>query len=121
MDSSKQVKIGGVVVDCHDPETLAVFWSALLGTDKSMPLGEPVHYVLIGQDGAPYLSFQRVPESKAVKNRLHLDLNVANLEEATAEVERLGGSRGIDVTEYGYSWRTMADPEGNEFCLVPES
>jgi predicted enzyme related to lactoylglutathione lyase len=119
MDSSKNAKISGVVVDCQDPEALAAFWSALLGTDKTMPLGEPVHYVLIGQDGSPYLSFQRVPESKAVKNRLHLDLHVEDLEAATAVVERLGGSRGIDVAEYGYSWRTMTDPEGNEFCLVP--
>ena len=60
-----------------------------------------------------------MPEPKTQKTRVHLDLKVEDLEEATATVERLGGSRGVDIQEYGYSWRTMADPEGNEFCMVP--
>lgn len=64
------------------------------------------------------MSFQRVPESKVVKNRSHLDLHVNDVDAITALIERLGGSRGRDFDEYGYRWRVMQDPEGNEFCLV---
>ncbi len=118
---SAKAKVGGIVIDCRDPESLARFWAELLGTDQVEPLGDPVHYVLIGtaEPRVPYISFQRVPEPKTQKTRVHLDLKVEDLEEATATVERLGGSRGVDIQEYGYSWRTMADPEGNEFCMVP--
>ncbi len=67
------------------------------------------------------MSFQRVPEPKITKNRVHLDLVVDDVNAATARIESLGGRRrrpGADFTEYGFSWRTMADPEGNEFCLI---
>jgi predicted enzyme related to lactoylglutathione lyase len=64
-----------------------------------------------------------VPEPKTVKNRLDLDLAVDDVEAATARIEALGGRRlrpEADFNEYGYCWRTMADPEGNEFCLIFE-
>jgi predicted enzyme related to lactoylglutathione lyase len=63
---------------------------------------------------------QRVPEAKGAKNRLHLDLYPDDLDEASTRVEALGGSRVSpeDVREFGYRWRVMADPAGNEFCLI---
>jgi predicted enzyme related to lactoylglutathione lyase len=67
------------------------------------------------------LILQRVPEAKVVKNRMHFDLEVEDLDRATAEIERLGGRwrDGKDRETVGYRWRTMADPEGNEFCIFP--
>jgi hypothetical protein len=70
--------------------------------------------------GAPRVLFQQVPEPKTVKNRLHLDVRVG-AEQRDAEVARLTG-RGATVLHHGqqgpFSWVTMADPEGNEFCLT---
>jgi predicted enzyme related to lactoylglutathione lyase len=73
-------------------------------------------------EGSVALSFQWVPEAKASKNRLHLDLvAVQGLETATRLVEELGGSRHPkgEFSEHGWTWRVMSDPEGNEFCLIP--
>jgi predicted enzyme related to lactoylglutathione lyase len=64
------------------------------------------------------MSFQRVPEPKTQKNRSHVDLHVNDIEAVTALAERLGGSQVQDFDEYGYRWRVMRDPEGNEFCFV---
>ena len=60
------------------------------------------------------------PESKAGKNRLHLDVVVQDLDVGCSRIEELGGRRaaGPDLEEYGFRWRLMADPEGNEFCLI---
>jgi len=69
--------------------------------------------------GGMKLGFQRVPEGKVVKNRLHLDLDVPDLEAWTLVAEELGGRRqGAIVEEQGDRFQVMNDPEGNEFCLV---
>ena len=113
---------GWVQVDCADPVRLATFWGEVLGLEVDRPLGNPVHYLGLVPSpvGAPVLSFQRVPEGRAAKNRLHLDVEVTDVEEATERVVRLGGSRAgtDDFAEHGFRWRVMADPEGNEFCLI---
>lgn len=113
-------KLGWVQVDAADPEAQAAFWAAVLGTTVRGRMGDPAHYVTL--EGAPRLVFQRVPEPKVVKNRLHLDLRVADIEAATAAVEALGATRfgGGDIEEDGVRWRVMLDPEGNEFCLVED-
>jgi predicted enzyme related to lactoylglutathione lyase len=76
-------------IDCPDPERLAGFWAD-------------------------------VPEPKVGTNRLHLDLQVGDVDAACARIEGLGGRRrdDFDFHEHGYSWRRMADPDGNEFCLI---
>jgi predicted enzyme related to lactoylglutathione lyase len=129
-DQGRDVVVAGigrltlVQVDCHDPLTLARFWSLVLGVEIEDVLGDPPHYVNLavpggGPDGTG-VAFQRVPERKSVKNRLHFDIWVDDVESATAGIEALGGSRGPteDVSEYGYHWRVMGDPDGNEFCLI---
>ena len=70
-------------------------------------------------DDAPSVAFQRVPETKTVKNRVHLDCTVVDLEDTTAWVVSQGGEHVADHDEAGYRWRVVLDPEGNEFCLVP--
>jgi predicted enzyme related to lactoylglutathione lyase len=65
------------------------------------------------------LAFQPVPEAKVVKNRLHLDIEVDEIEAAVAEALRLGAARiGEVVTDELGSFQVMHDPEGNEFCFV---
>ncbi|WP_454048704.1 VOC family protein [Cellulomonas sp. Marseille-Q8402] len=108
--------IDEVVIDCAAPGALAEFWAGVLG-------GEPVRrddawwYVL--PPGWTQLSFQRVPEPKTVKNRLHLDVLVDDIERASVQAEALGARRTGDVQhgEAG-SFQVLLDPEGNEWCVV---
>jgi predicted enzyme related to lactoylglutathione lyase len=112
--------LNAVAIDCADPLALARFWADVLGTGIESPIGDGTHYVdLVPAPGIPILRFQRVPEPKVTKNRVHLDLSVRDLDEACARVEALGGRRvsGQAVTENGYVWTVMQDPEGNEFCV----
>jgi predicted enzyme related to lactoylglutathione lyase len=115
-------KLGWILTDCHDPERLAAFWGELLGVDVEDRLGSGPQYVNLAPATAagPRICFQRVPEPKITKNRIHLDLAVQDVDAAALRVEELGGSRvpHSDYHEDGYSWRLMADPEGNEFCLI---
>jgi predicted enzyme related to lactoylglutathione lyase len=117
-------RVDGLVIDGHDTMALARFWAAMFDTDVVSIANEgeqnEAHYVdVAGNDRTPLLRFQRVPEAKAVKNRLHLDIEVETLDPAIARVQRLGGSVVQAVrTEYGYDFAIMGDPEGNEFCLI---
>ena len=105
-----------VVVDSADPAQAAKFWAAVL--DYQVIYSAPDE-VVIAEDEKTYpgLIFVPVPEGKTVKNRLHIDLNPENQD---AEVERLIGlgARRIDVGQGEVTWVVMADPEGNEFCVL---
>jgi predicted enzyme related to lactoylglutathione lyase len=115
-----RVEIG---IDCVEPAELAPFWAEALGYQ----LGQPWHggrYLDLVPPGSdqPAVYFQRVPEAKVVKNRLHLDLWTS---EVAAEIERLvalGASKlgGVVEGEKGNWWQVMADPAGNEFCVCHE-
>ena len=116
-----RLRIGMVTTDCADPKALSTFWAAALGTSVSGDYGE---FVMLAPPpaGGPVLGFQRVPEKRAGKNRLHLDL-VAPTGGRQAEVARLVelgaavlGERGGDAE--GLVWTTLTDPEGNEFCVA---
>ena len=92
-------RVGWIQIDCADPVGLATFWGAMLGQEFDEALGDPVHYLGLVPTvpGAPVVSFQRVPEAKTVKNRLHLDVVVEDVEAASARVVELGGS--VEVAE----------------------
>ena len=115
-------RLGWIQIDCADPVRLARFWSHVLGVEIDTALGEPPHYLGLvrASSDAPTVSFHRVPEAKVVKNRLHFDVAVDDVETASARIEDLGGMRLAfdDFSEYWFHWRVMADPEGNEFCLI---
>jgi catechol 2,3-dioxygenase-like lactoylglutathione lyase family enzyme len=118
------VRVLGVMIDCPDPERLAAFWTEVLGVEVEDRLGDPAQFVYLApvQPGGIHLYFQRVPEPKVVKNRVHLDVYADDVELALSRIESLGGRRRDeqpfhDVNDEAHWWR-MADPEGNEFCLV---
>ena len=117
-----------VVVDCHDPARLAEFWCAALGFEvlEARPdlveIGswEPSVERVRASQMPPTLLFVRVPEGRSTKNRLHLDLSPADMTQQE-EVDRLCGlgARPTDVGQRGdEGWQVLADPEGNEFCVL---
>jgi predicted enzyme related to lactoylglutathione lyase len=118
-------QLGWIQIDCRDPRRLAAFWGAVFGLEVDSSFGDPLHYVGLAQarPDHPQVNFQRVPALKTVKNRFHFDIRVDDVAQATAQIEALGGRRLSleDCHEYGFRWRVMADPEGNEFCLVYET
>ncbi len=108
----------GLTVDCHAPRLVADFWAALLGGELSVPLPGWLRLDTPGS-AVPVINFQPVPEPKRGKTRVHLDIAVDDIERARQNVTQLGG-RSLDK-RYDYDEGIvvlMADPEGNEFCLV---
>ncbi|GAA2936240.1 VOC family protein [Streptomyces enissocaesilis] len=111
-----RARIDEIVFDCADPAALVRFWAALLGGD---PVDRSPHWSYVDPPDWTRIAFQRVPEGKTVKNRLHLDLEAGDLDAASAEAERLGATRtGGIVTDENGSFQVLLDPEGNEFCFV---
>jgi predicted enzyme related to lactoylglutathione lyase len=113
-------KIGYLVIDSIDPSRLAPFWCGLLGVSVDTTIGEGEFLLLTPTEEGLTVGFQRVAETKAGKNRLHLDLVVDDLDATTADVERLGGrwlEPGNTRELEGFQWRVLADPEGNEFDI----
>ena len=112
------VRFTELCVDCSDPHALADFWSRVL--DYKITESDEDSVEISGPEGSgPTLLFITVPEGKQVKNRLHIDVSPTEGEQE-AEVERiLGlGARKIDIGQGDVSWVVMADPEGNEFCVL---
>lgn len=106
-----------IVFDSGNPEALARFWQALIGGEVEVESTDWV--VLDGEDVGFYIGFQRVPERKTTKNRLHLDVEVDDLDEAVDAAEQLGARKlGPQVDEEDGSFQIMADPDGNEFCFI---
>jgi len=107
-------------IDCQDPGRLARFWGTVLGTEVDTTMDDGRYVFLKASETLPVLCFQRVPEAKSGKARMHLDLSVTNLDEATARVTELGGAwpGQVEKTLEGFTWRTLSDPEGNEFDIA---
>jgi len=121
-----------VVVDCHDVRSQADWWARALDwkpihqsddecvivpswVDEAVLRGTPWHRI------GPGMVFVPVPEGKAVKNRLHIDLAPHVSHDRVAEIERLLalGAQRIDVGQSSdVTWTVLADPEGNEFCVL---
>lgn len=106
-----------IVVDCSNPEALARFWQALIGGEVEVESSDWAE--LDGGDDGFFIGFQRVPEAKSGKNRIHLDVGVDDLDSAVDEAEQLGARKvgGVSEDSQG-SFQVMADPGGNEFCFV---
>ena len=108
-----------IVLDVNNLERCAGFWSHVLGKKISFNVE---HYCRIGDaDDLPSQLLQKVPERHETKNRAHIDLDVTDLAAAAQRVVDLGGTKLDEFSEYGITWAVMADPDGNEFCLVQHS
>jgi len=108
-----------IVVDCADAAALAEFWSGVL--DTPVDGGANEFFATVGRTGdaplRPAFMFVKVPEERAGKNRLHVDLVSA---EWRAEIDRvigLGAKHVAEFDEYGTKWVTLQDPEGNVFDI----
>ena len=107
-----------LILDCRDPRRLAPFWRDAL--DYRGHYVDAELAVLVPKEGsASPLLLQRVPESKAVKNRMHLDVIVDDIEAEVSRLEGLGARRiDHDVQTFGGTrWVRLSDPEQNEFCV----
>lgn len=109
-----QLTIKDIIIDCADPERLAVFWGGLLGRSIA---GRTGPYVWLTRESGPGIGFQQVTEPRTGKNRLHLDLASADPASEQRRIESLGGRRLQEYAPGGFL--VMADPEGNEFCVIP--
>jgi catechol 2,3-dioxygenase-like lactoylglutathione lyase family enzyme len=115
------IRIQCLCVDTADPARIAAFWQSALGWRRTFVKEDEV--VLEPPEGSPEdgivpdLLFLRVPEGKAVKNRLHLDLRPDDQAAEVARLEQLGARR-ISIGQGEVSWVVMADPDGNEFDVL---
>ena len=132
-DPRRQRRLRDIVVDCAHPADLARFWAQALRWPKPTwspaevadlvsrgiddPEADPVVFIDSGDHRLPRLCFQQVPEPKAAKNRVHLDVNVDYREEVD-ELVTAGATVLADHTAGAHGWVLLADPEGNEFCAV---
>jgi predicted enzyme related to lactoylglutathione lyase len=98
----------GISFDAHDAAKVAQFWADTLG--RQVADGADL-------DAGPRLAFHQVPEGKAVKNRVHLDLATNDIDGETARLTRLGATV-VNTISGQARWTTFADPEGNEFDLI---
>ncbi|MGW6691898.1 VOC family protein [Streptomyces sp. NPDC054961] len=115
-------------VDCHDPERLAAFWCEVFDfkvidrSEDSVEIGSwmPTVEEVRARQMPTTLVFVQVPEGKAVKNRLHLDVSPidASTEDEVTRLLGLGATRTDVGQGPDRSWVVMADPEGNEFCVL---
>lgn len=113
------VVVRELIVDCNDPRLVANFWGAALG----WKVRQNDDVLWMSSSDAPFpeplLVFVQVPEAKTAKNRLHLDVSPVGCD-AEVEVARLEalGAKRVDIGQGEQPWVVLADPEGNEFCVL---
>jgi len=111
--------MAAVVVDCADPRSMARFWGEAM--DWTVHKVTDDQAVLRSAEGVgPYLEFLRTPDEKTGWNRVHLDLRPYPGDDHAAEVARLRalGATDLDIGQGDVPWTVLADPEGNEFCVL---
>ncbi|MFJ1958955.1 VOC family protein [Streptomyces microflavus] len=109
------LQINALIVDAASPERLAAFWSELLGrpiVDRTGP------YVWLRRENGLSVGFQQAGEPTPGKNRLHFDIASPDPAAEQQRIETLGGRRLEEYADGGFL--VMADPEGNEFCVIPD-
>lgn len=115
------VSIHAITMDCDQPSRVADFWSQATGRPLDHDPAPSPFFASLGRsnpDGQPAMMFIKVPEGKAVKNRVHLDLRTEDREAEVVRLIELGATVRSEHDEWGVRWTTMTDPEGNEFCVA---
>jgi len=116
------LRVSEVVVDCADHGRVVDFWAAALGYERR-PVNE--QYVALvppaREPGRPPLLFQKVPEPKAGKNRVHLDFTALVMADEVARLVGLGARVIAERSLGDFRWTVLADPEGNEFCVAGDA
>jgi predicted enzyme related to lactoylglutathione lyase len=109
-----------IVIDCSDLDRSARFWADVLGYTAGPPSTGPYRGLAPESGVGIDLLLQRVPDVKGQKNRLHLDLRTPDLETEVRRVTGLGARllTSQPVAEDGWFWHILADPDGNEFCVL---
>lgn len=109
-----------VAFDCADARRLAQFWAAVLDRKLDDGATEDFASLGLGDDaaGRPHWMFNKVPEPKQVKNRVHVDLISSTRDQDGKRLLAIGATHVADFDEDGSQWTTLADPEGNEFDIV---
>lgn len=114
-------RFNNICVDCRDAYALAGFWAQVFGCPPPTEDRSGDAEVILRPAGGPVLLFLVVPEDKSVKNRLHLDVKPTDLTRAqeVARLVEVGATQVADHTRPdGSGWVVLADPEGNEFCVL---
>lgn len=118
--TAQTTQVTALGFDCVDVARVAGFWAEVLG--RAVDEGATATFAAIGlADPAKHplhFLFQQVPERKIVKNRVHPDLMVEDLEAEARRLIGLGATRLTELDDGDYRWVTLADPEGNEFDVV---
>jgi hypothetical protein len=115
-----RIRLQQIVIDSREPARLVRFWAALLGGE---PVDRPDGWAYVVPPGFPAMTFQLVPEAKAGKNRLHLDLEVdpGQIPAAVERAAALGATPVGDLVVDESGWfHVLTDPDGNEFCFVSD-
>jgi catechol 2,3-dioxygenase-like lactoylglutathione lyase family enzyme len=109
-----------IAIDCADAAALARFWADVLGRQVAEDSTSERAVLLPGDSdpSGPRIAFNKVPEPKTVKNRLHLDVISDAFDAETERLLSLGAQRIRDVQRDKFRWTTFADIEGNEFDLI---
>src|SRR4051794_15246460 len=111
------LRVSEVVIDCADHGAVVDFWAAAFGYERRVVNDQYV--ALVPPEtapGRPPLLFQKVPEAKVVKNRVHLDTRGESMAAEVARLRALGATFIAERSLASIRWTVLADPEGNEFC-----
>jgi predicted enzyme related to lactoylglutathione lyase len=116
--SPSTLRVTEVVIDCADHGRVVDFWAAALGYERQAVNEQ--YGALVPPErgpGRPALLFQKVPEPKTAKNRVHLDFRADVMADEVARLVGLGATVIAERSLGDFSWTVLADPDGNEFCV----
>ena len=115
-DPGVSLAIDCVLIDCNDLELMSEFWGSALNLEHVWT-GPSGGYLLVDAQGTTRLGLMPCTETKRGKNRVHLDLRPDDQDVEIQRLEQLGAAR-VEIGQQDVSWVVMADPEGNEFCVL---
>jgi predicted enzyme related to lactoylglutathione lyase len=116
--TGSRLRVTEVVIDCADHGRVVEFWAAALGYERRDVNEQYVALVPPAREpGRMPLLFQRVPEPKIAKNRVHLDFRAPVMADEVARLVGLGATLIAERSLGDFSWTVLADPDGNEFCV----